>query len=388
MTPSFADASLQRKQLQRWMKLGPWYAMFPLEFAQASIEEHTKPGQAVLDPFMGRGTTLAAAKILGRHAAGVEINPVAWLYAEVKTQPCDRDALLARLEEVAALSKVTRLKRMPEFYSWCFHDDVRRFLLTARKVLNWRDDPVDRTLMAIILVDLHGNVEDSLSNQMRQTKSMAPAYAVNWWKERDLRPGKKDAVTILRRKIEWRYKHGVFKSDTRVLALHGDSTAILKQAAQLGPYHMLLTSPPYYGIINYNYDQWLRRWMLGGPELPNYSAGKYQDRHGNKGKYQELLDKVFHEAATLLDHRGRVVVRTDARPFTLEATIAALEKAFPGKSLTKVDRPFLGKTQTQLYGDQSKKPGEVDLILKPQGRRKLITPNRNSPPTDCSSCKP
>lgn len=368
MTVPFADAAL-RKQLQRWMKLGPWYAMFPLEFAQASIEEHTKPGQAVLDPFMGRGTTLAAAKMLGRHAAGVEINPVAWLYAKVKTQPCEKEALLARLEEIAALSKETRLKRMPEFYSWCFHDDVRRFLLTAREALNWQDDPVDRTLMAIILVDLHGNVQDSLSNQMRQTKAMAPAYAVNWWKEQDMRPAKKDAAAILRRKIEWRYRHGLFTSKTKVLALHGDSTSVLQQTATLGPYHLLLTSPPYHGIINYNYDQWLRRWMLGGPELPKYSAGKYQDRYDNKEHYQQLLDKVFSEAALLLDDRAHVIVRTDARPFTLGATITALEKAFPGKSLTRVDRPFLRKTQTQLYGDRSKKPGEVDLILKPKRRR-------------------
>ncbi|CAM3810353.1 DNA methyltransferase [Deinococcus frigens] len=370
MSQMLHEIMLQRKQLQRWVKLGPWYAMFPLEFAQASIEQHTKPGQAVLDPFMGRGTTLAAAKMLERHAAGVEINPVAWVYAKVKTEPCDKLLLLERLEEVNRLSKGTKLQQMPEFYKWCFCDEVLRFLLIARSELKWKDDHVDRTLMAIILVDLHGNVEDSLSNQMRQTKSMAPAYSINWWKAKDMHPAEKDAYAILRRKIEWRYKHGLFSNKSKIMALNGDSTSILKETAEIGPFHLLLTSPPYYGIINYNYDQWLRRWMLGGPELPKYSAGKYQDRYDNKIQYQELLSKVFGESAKLMHERAHVVVRTDARVFTLESTIKALEEAFPGKSIKKVKRPVLGKTQTRLYGDQSKKPGEVDLILKPKPRQR------------------
>ena len=38
------------------------------------VERLTKPGQIVVDPFMGSGTTLAAAKALGRHAIGCDID--------------------------------------------------------------------------------------------------------------------------------------------------------------------------------------------------------------------------------------------------------------------------------------------------------------------------
>ncbi|PZA12536.1 site-specific DNA-methyltransferase [Rhodopseudomonas palustris] len=47
----------------------------PLQLMSALIELTTQPGQIVLDPFAGSGTTLLAAKQLGRRFVGVEIDP-------------------------------------------------------------------------------------------------------------------------------------------------------------------------------------------------------------------------------------------------------------------------------------------------------------------------
>ena len=71
----------------RWARLGPYYAMFPVEFARETIEALSRPGDTVLDPFCGRGTAPYVAMISGRGAVGCDINPVAWLYAAVKTDP-------------------------------------------------------------------------------------------------------------------------------------------------------------------------------------------------------------------------------------------------------------------------------------------------------------
>lgn len=50
-------------------------AKFPLELAEKVIKLYTEPGDLVLDPFLGSGTTAQAAKKLGRKYIGIELDP-------------------------------------------------------------------------------------------------------------------------------------------------------------------------------------------------------------------------------------------------------------------------------------------------------------------------
>ena len=50
-------------------------ARFPLQLARDHILSRTNPGDLVIDPMAGSGTTLRAAADLGRRAIRIEINP-------------------------------------------------------------------------------------------------------------------------------------------------------------------------------------------------------------------------------------------------------------------------------------------------------------------------
>jgi len=73
-------------------------ARFSPKLVRAVIDTFTEPGDLVLDPFVGGGTTLVEALASGRHAIGADISSLATFVAQVKTT-------LYSEEELARLSR-------------------------------------------------------------------------------------------------------------------------------------------------------------------------------------------------------------------------------------------------------------------------------------------
>ena len=59
-------------------------ARFSPVFVRSAIELLTKPGDLVMDPHVGGGTTLVEARAAGREAVGVDISSLAEFVATVK----------------------------------------------------------------------------------------------------------------------------------------------------------------------------------------------------------------------------------------------------------------------------------------------------------------
>lgn len=69
-------------------------ARFSPEFAKWAIELFTEPGDWIVDPFMGGGTSIVEAKLLGRNALGCDISSLATFLAQTKTQIVEKEKVL------------------------------------------------------------------------------------------------------------------------------------------------------------------------------------------------------------------------------------------------------------------------------------------------------
>ena len=56
----------------------------PLALMRALIRDYTKPGDLIIDPFAGSGTTLLAARAEGRNCVGAEIDPETYEKAKAR----------------------------------------------------------------------------------------------------------------------------------------------------------------------------------------------------------------------------------------------------------------------------------------------------------------
>jgi hypothetical protein len=216
---------------------------------------------------------------------------------------------------------------------------------------------------------------------MRQSKSMAPNYAVRWWNERGLTPPDLDPVRYLTDRAAWRYRHGVPTGREARIEL-GDAREVLRHVRR--HYSMLLTSPPYHNVTNYRVDNWIRLWMLGEGELPSYAtAQRYRDRK----RYAEMLRGVFTAAKRILEENAIIYVRTDSRPFTQLTTNLLLTELWPSHGqFSRCETPL--RSQTRLFGHKSEKAAETDLLLLPSGRKAPVSFTRTATITPGKSATP
>lgn len=81
---------LAAKNVERVSGLTHNFYRYPARFSpklvRAAIAAFSAPGDLVLDPFMGGGTTLVEALALGRNSIGSDLNELALFIAHVKTR--------------------------------------------------------------------------------------------------------------------------------------------------------------------------------------------------------------------------------------------------------------------------------------------------------------
>ena len=344
----------------RWYGFGRYLAMLPPPFIFDVVNNFTWPDEVVLDPFCGRGNVPFTASVLGRRTVGIDINPVAWIFTEVKLHPVGSpERVIRRLEEIGRARRPQDRRGRNRFETMAWAPDVRALLKVARRELDWMGSEIDRTLMAFVALHVQDKLGSGLSNAMSPTISYSPAYAVRWWTDKGLLKAPEiDPVAMLTDKIIRRYECGV-PEQAEGTGLLGDAREKLSVQESLNA-ALLMTSPPYRGVADYWNDYWIRLWLLGYEFRKDWQKAA---RFENKTNYRHLIQSVFQESSRHLTKDAAILVRSDQRRQTADLCVAALREVWPERSILVRLTMAPHKSVSVHHGHGGTNAKEIDLLL-------------------------
>lgn len=351
--------------------LAPYYTMFPLAFPFNALR-NSKPGDWVLDPFCGRGTTLLAARLRGLNSIGIDSNPVAVAIAAAKLVDASAERIIRLAAKILKQHDSSLAGDVPtgDFWSLCFDERTLSDICTLRKYfLTNCSSQTAIALRGLLLGILHGPRNKGrptyLSNQMPRTYSTKPSPAIKYWTTHQLTPAYVDVMDAIKRRAQFTFS--VVPPFVRGKVLRDDSRS-LSNLSSRPKASWVVTSPPYYGMRTYFPDHWLRNWFVGGPSEVNY-ADATQLSHAGDDAFINDLASVWCSVAKHCAPNARLVCRFGALPSAKkdprQLLRMSLEMADCGWTVTTIKNAGAssrGRRQCDQFISESSTPiDEIDL---------------------------
>jgi len=279
--------------------LHPYPAKFIPHIPRMVLGELSRPGDLVVDPMCGSGTTLVEAAVAGRCAIGADINPIATLISKAKTTILS-DHAQKHLDELADLIEASPTRPavvLPEFYNrrhW-YDDDVSLAISYSLKLINDLDEPDARTFarcaLSAVLVTV--SRQHSETRWVRTGRMVTPAevYARLARRLRD------NLARADRYAQSARSPVAVTTADARAMPVADSSVSLV------------MTSPPYANSHDYYLYNKLRLFWLGYEVAPVQRAefgsrNKHSDEKYPVGHYVTSMSSVLTESARILRPAG------------------------------------------------------------------------------------
>ncbi len=309
-----AVPELWRSAPRRWghplHSLCSYFAMFPPRLARVMIEWLTEPGDAVYDPFSGRGTVALEAALLSRASFASDANPMATILSQAKSVIPSSSSLYKRLNSLEE-SYISRIREMPteeevpRQIQMLFSDRTLSQLCFLREELDRRSD-VDAFLIATILGILHANhnrdgSSRGLSISMPNTFAMAPGYVERFIKEHHLL--KPNVDVFERTRLRLKKLDLPAKKMSRGRSWQQDAEDDPPSWLKKNSVKLVLTSPPYLQVIKYGKYNWVRLWFL--KETPQEVDGRLM-ASASLRKYLTFMSNVCLQLDKVLAPNGYV----------------------------------------------------------------------------------
>jgi hypothetical protein len=301
-------------------------ACFKSQLPAFFIERLTAPGDRVYDPFSGRGTTAVQAALTGRAPAANDVNPLSAMLSGPRLDPPPLAAVARRLAAMD-LSGGPVDPAGADLLAFYHPGTLRqvsalRALLLARPVL----DPVDAWIRMVALNRLTGHSPGFFSVYTmppNQAVSAASQRKIN--AARDQVPPPRDVKAIVLKKSRALLADGTPPPHPPGLLMTGpaDSTPALAD----GSVDLIVTSPPFLDVVDYEGDNWLRCWFAGIDP-----ASVRIDKHRDVAGWEAFVRRAFLEFARVVRPGGVVafeVGEVRGGKVLLERHVAAAIEGLP-----------------------------------------------------------
>lgn len=278
-------------------------ACFKPQLPEFFISRLTEPGEAVYDPFMGRGTTPIQAALQGRRPVGNDINPLSRLLTRPRLSPPHLRDVATRLAEVPWESGAIDRPDLLAFY----HPDtlrrlsaLRSWLLNCAPLEDAAPDPIDDWIRAVALNRLTGHSPGFFSVYTlppNQAVSADAQLKING--HRNQIPPPRDIVAIILKKTRSLLKDGVPPQHPPHILGVGLASATPYVSDQ--SVSLVVTSPPFLDIVQYAADNWLRCWFAG-IDVSSVPIGM----HRTEKAWTLMVHETLAEQARILRSGGHV----------------------------------------------------------------------------------
>jgi hypothetical protein len=289
----------------------------PPALARHFIAEFSSPGDLVLDPFCGKGTTLLEASLLGRRTLGFDVAPEAVIVTSAKLDPPSLGDITDYLSQVRpgrqGLNGTSRHVRtffhprtlaQIEALAACLLSDTHGGSVRQRRIATF--------LLGVLLGILHGHSEVSLSLKCSHSFAMAPRYVRDYARAHGLlRPARDVRECLIRRSRALLLSE---RPNVRGKAMVSSAQSYPKQIWKSihQSVDLVLTSPPYLNMQTYPKDAWMRLWLLG------YDYKRIRNRFietGSPTVYVKQLAPCLREILRALKPSAHAVIIAGDAPF-------------------------------------------------------------------------
>jgi len=283
-------------------------ACFKPQLPRFFIERLTDPGDIVYDPFMGRGTTVIEAALLGRVPYGCDINPLSLFLTRPRLNPPAPSQVVARLKAI----DFSDADEFPEQLVVFYHPETLKEICSLKKYLLNRKseralDEVDEWIWMVGLNRLTGHSPGFFSVYTLPPNQATSVKAQQRINERRVQTPPRRSVRELIGRKSRQLLSDCTQKIRQNLSLVGGQARLLAGRAAATPeiaddsISLAVTSPPFLNVVDYAGDNWLRCWFIGT------EAGSVNIPIARKlEEWRQAMTDVFRELFRLLRPGGHV----------------------------------------------------------------------------------